>query len=130
MMSEDNKDRLEDRLATIMTLIESAKPGTSEYEALKDEMETISKILNEDHKLLLEERRQTYDSLKDTVEEKERKIDRWIKAGLGVLGTGASIFGIVTNWRALKLALGFETNGTFRSKAGLEALRRALTNRL
>ena len=130
LISEENKERMENHLMEVIEELGNYEPGSKEYSSLKAEMDSLTKVLNDDHKLLLEERQQTYQSLKDTVEEKERRVDRWIKAGLGILGTGASVFGVLANWRALKLALGFETNGTFRSKAGLEALRRALTNRL
>lgn len=128
-MDEENRELLEERLTTITTLIESEEVGSDKYRALCSERESIARVLNEDHKLTLEERRQTYESLKDDVQEKERKWDRIINGicnGAKIVAGAASTY---LGWKAFRLALGFESGGTFRSKSAIQALNRVLSGK-
>lgn len=127
MTDEQNRSMLEERLTTVLKLIETYQPGTDEHKALKEEAEMIVKALNDQQKLDQESTKMTYQSLKDTQEEKERVVDRWINAGLTGLKIAVGGLGTWLGWKGLKLAMAFESNGTFRAKAGLEALKRVCT---
>lgn len=127
MTDEMNRDALEESLAAAIAAMDAAEPGSDEHEALMKQVEMLVKALNDQEKLDQESTKMTYQSLKDTQEEKERKIDRWLNAGLTALKIGVGAFGTWLGYKGFKLALAFESEGSFRSKAGLEALKRVCT---
>lgn len=127
MTDERNKDLLNERITTILTQMDSVQAGSDEHEALKEELNILLKAANDQEKLDMEQTKMIYESTKDTVEEKERTLDRWLRAGIDILKIGVTAAGSIISFRALKIALGYETKGTFTSKAGLEALKRALS---
>lgn len=128
-MDAENREGLEDRLAELRVLVTQYEPGTDEYKDIKDEIRMIGNLLNDEDKLAFEEKRLTYESMKDAAQEKESRATRiWrgIGDGLKVVGGLVSTY---VGYRAFKIALGFESGGTFRSKAGLQALNRILSGK-
>lgn len=127
MFSEETREALEERQLTVLKLKEQYAPGTDEFSDLTDEERVLGEILNAQDRVELDHTKLSLDSLDEAARKQDSKKEMFLKIGTEILKV---VVPIVSSVLCFRLALGYETQGTFTTKSSNEALKRAITPKI
>lgn len=119
-------DKMEKEVERLLDKLKGLTPGTDEYAKVLSELTTLQKLYMDTEKHVeeqkLSDRNAANDELyhEEALANEQKKLDeakkkRWFDAILGVLGTGATVAGLVCTGRWFRMGLKFEETGCISS---------------